>query len=290
MHCPFCHSEIPLGSRTCPNCNKAIPAEPATTAAPANEPADPQTTQLYVVADRSKRVVVWVAIASVIVLLVIVAYSLNQSRVADLAERAPIDPAAIRTHPNADNAPASSDSAAQTSSATAISGYIDFLNGIEKRRTTLRQSFDDAVRTAEHTPAAPATTQGTALSTSAAATPVDFAGYQQDWQNVVRDFNSQQIPPGCEVLSNNYYRVLQDYVGLLSDIGRQSSSPDNVSKLQTDGQTKIQTDALTADQALQQACSAAHIAKPFTIASELTAVRTADTGAASATVTQQAPQ
>jgi hypothetical protein len=101
-----------------------------------------------------------------------------------------------------------------------------------------------------------------------------MVAYQQQWQDLVRDFNAQRAPQGCETLSSNYYRLLQDFVGMLGQINTAPRTSDAISKVEADAQSKISTDALTADQSLQQVCANASVAKIYTIAPELTATAT----------------
>lgn len=257
---------------------------------------DAQATQLYVVADKSRRLLLWVAAASVIVLLLIVAYSLNQAHSAFIGARAPIDPSLVRPKPPAGEAQTNPPAASAQAPAADIQSYLTFLQGIEQRRTQLRQSFNQAVGTLTASGAPPAGGSSTAAGGSAPQTapgaagsstpspspnapanppasgaPLNMTTYQQQWLDLVRDFTSQQTPRGCEILSNNYYRLLQDYVALLGDMNSGAHTADAVSAIESQNQSKVQTDALTADQSLQQVCNSSGIAKPFQIASELAA-------------------
>jgi hypothetical protein len=251
--------------------------------------ADDQATQLYYVADKSRRLLLLVAIASVIVLLLIVAYSLNQARNAEIGDRAPIDPSLVHLHSSAaDMTQGAQSSSTATEGSSDIAGYVNFLQGIEQRRTVLRQSFGDAVSglissAAAQSPAGPGgqpaanpSSQSPVGVTSAASPPaagaqVNMIAYQQAWLDLVRDFNSQQTPKGCEILSNNYYRVLQDYVTLLDQLNTGPHTQDAISIEQSQSQSKIETDALAADQSLQQLCASSGVAKSFGIAPDLTA-------------------
>jgi len=249
LNCPHCHVELPGGATACPSCKRHIDPD--------------QSTQLYSVADKSRRIAVWVFVASAFVLLLIVAYCLIQSRVTDVGDRAAIDPSIVHSHaPAIESTPIASDSSTSaTSDNKPVLGYISFLQTIELRRTALRQSFTSAATGLT----VPAPQSNTAASTSAPGGPVAIAAYQQEWLDLVRDYNSQQIPKGCEMLSNNYYRVLQDYVTLIAQMSNGPHTQEAVSSAQSQNQAKIETDALAADQSLQQVCSSAGISKSFQI-------------------------
>ena len=191
-----------------------------------------------------------------------------------------MDSAIIHPHINA-VAPAPSSGDYSTGAATdnkTISAYVNFLQEIEQRRTVLRQSFTSAATSLiGQTPAVgqPTSAPGSVTSTSASAGgQVVIAAYQQQWLDLIRDFNSQQIPKGCEMLSNNYYRVLQDYITLLAQMSSGPHTQEAISSAESANQGKIETDALAADQSLQQVCSSSDIAKSFVVATDVTSAPT----------------
>ncbi len=239
---------------------------------------DDQATQLYFVATKSKRILLWVAVAAVVVLLGIVAFAINQQRTASQIASSAVDPAKV-TEPHNGGSPSGSSQVAGGASAKDISAYVDFLQGIETRRAALRASLVDSTAklippdtTAPPTPPPGTPPLPTPAPTAAPTGSAEaFTAYQQQWQDLVRDFNAQRAPQGCETLSSNYYRLLQDYVAMLGQINLAAHTADAISKIEADTQSKVTTDALTADQSLQQACANASVTKTYTIAPEISA-------------------
>ncbi|HEY3328475.1 MAG TPA: hypothetical protein VGK19_00495 [Capsulimonadaceae bacterium] len=247
-----------------------------------------QATRLNIVASKSKRLLFWVAISAVVVLLAIVAFSALQAHNVNSAMHGAIDPAVVQTGTDT-GVTTGAPHATTDSGAKDIETYVAFLQGIEQRRAALRQQLPDAVTklvaSGSAPPSPPVTTPdpNAAPAPGASATPSaagqGFAAYQQQWQDLIKDFNAMTPPRGAETASSNYFRVLQGFSTMLGQMSASTMpTADSVAKIETDSQPKITTDALTADQSLQQLCSKSNVAKSFSVASELVPPTPASTG------------
>ena len=124
-------------------------------------------------------------------------------------------------------------------------------------------------------PGSPAPSPAPAASSSpppvqAAAPNPAFAAYTKKWQDLIKEFSAEPPPANCQVLNNDYYRLLQDYSSMLDDLAAlQSPTTDSVSQAEQANVSKIREDALVADNALKSLCDGFGVNKPFSIDADL---------------------
>jgi len=89
------------------------------------------------------------------------------------------------------------------------------------------------------------------------------------WQNLVKTFQQQTPPVGCEDLGNAYYKLLQAYTDLCSQIQVALANGDyaKVLSLQS-AQTIVDQDAADADSALATVCTRFNAKKNFVISTD----------------------
>jgi len=119
-------------------------------------------------------------------------------------------------------------------------------------------------------PTQPAMSQPVSSPPPSAGSPA-FTAYMQKWQDLIKQLTAQSPPKDCQVLADDYYRLLQDYSAMLSQLSTSSiASTDGITQVEQSSQAQIRSDALVANNALKNLTDSYDMAQPFTIAPELT--------------------
>jgi len=154
--------------------------------------------------------------------------------------------------------------------------YVKFLQGIEQKRVTLANDPAIAksamggyqqITAAESNPdpdEAP-----TQLNNGKATTSSTDGQYSAKWQTLISDFDSMSPPPSCQILAQQYFKLLTDFSDVASklQVAQLNKDVSAAMSLQSAQQT-ITADEIKSDSDLTSLCNLYNAPKPFSIQSE----------------------
>ncbi len=281
--CPKCGQEAAGTAKFCSQCSASLIGEPSVSTR--IEPAG--KTSLEVAAAKSKVLLISALSLTVVVLAAVAIYSLNRfSSVVRasppvLATAPPVvqAPAPVQVAPSVVQSPAPAQSAPPVTQApttpavtppAAVVAYLSFIQQMENNRNAL-----EAAQVAAVLPLL-ATANGLKTDTdeSQKTNGVDqinqaMTANLAKWQGLIKQFQAQTPPAGCQDLGNDYYKLLEDYTDLSSQIqvALENGDTAKVMSLQS-AQSIVDQDALEADNALSDVCTKFNAKKDFVISGE----------------------
>jgi hypothetical protein len=282
--CPHCGQEAPHSARFCSQCSSSL-VGPATTTMgtqPINSPRLQQAAQ-------QSKVVLIASIGAALVVVIGVGLFLYVKATSVVHATPPIaTPAAPLVQAPQTMAPASPLVQAPSTDQTAppltqapttttpgppqdIVNYLAFVQQTEEYRANLENEQTAAVLPLLGTAQGMKNDAGDDDNGSAkqAGTNQINQGMTDNlvkWQQLAKTFQAQSAPADCEILANNYFKLLNDYTNLCSEIQVALANGDyaKILGLQS-GQTVVDQDASNADGALSDICIKFGIKKSFTI-------------------------
>jgi hypothetical protein len=278
--CPNCGQEAPRTARFCSQCSYSLVGEPTI-------PRPPQAFEqrsLEAKASSSKTVLISVLGAAVVILLALAGFALNKYS-SLLNSNVPISaPPVIQAPPPPPAAPpvtqaptvvtpvppvTQAPTPAPVVPPPAIVAYLSFVQQMEQSRIAL-----DNAQVAAIMPLL-GTAQGLKLDDdqekSSGTNQINQAMSENlaKWQDLIRTFQQQTPPDGCQDLANSYYKFLQDYTDLSSQIQVALENGDTAKVMSLQGaQTQVDQDASAADGAVAAICTKYNAKKLFTISGE----------------------
>lgn len=279
--CSQCGRETSSAARFCPHCG-----------APAGSPAP--TTRVDAAAQGTRRVLLPLAIAVLVVLAVAVAVLANRLHQESLlASRpqplpmappltnAPVQPLAAPPLTNAPTQPIAPAAPLTNAPSTGpgqlppdVAAYLQFLKGIEERRVALSNDTSGATAMlsiahqmqANQSDQSDSTQQSQTAANGTAQISQGFSAYNQKWQTLVAQFRSRTPPPACTMLASEYWKFLGGYAQVLSQLQVALLNGNLGAAMSAQGaQAQINQQALQADGALSQLCQRYNAPKPFNI-------------------------
>jgi hypothetical protein len=150
----------------------------------------------------------------------------------------------------------------------AILNYLEFVKQVEQQRTSLEAEEAAAILPLLGTAQGLKTDMDDDNSRQNGISQINqgMTSNLQKWQALIKEFNSVTPPTGCEELGNDYYKLLQDYTDLSSQIQVALANGDvaKVMGLQS-AQTTVDLDASNADGAVTSICTKYNVKKTFVI-------------------------
>jgi hypothetical protein len=282
--CPHCGQEAPRTAKFCSQCAASLVGEPTIP----RPPQHVEQTKIDVVAARSKTVLMSVLAGAVVILVAVAGFAVNKyTSVLNSTPVAPVSaPPVVEVAPTTPPAappviqapaapPPSAPPVTQAPQPTAIVPppavvtYLAFVQQMEQSRLTLEQNQIAAVL--------PLLTTAQDLKTDNSedktngTTQIDQAMTSNlgKWQALIARFQAQTPPDGCDQLANSYYKFLQDYTDLSSQIQVALENGDTAKVIGLQGaQTIVDQDASAADGALLAVCNHFNAKKLFVISAD----------------------
>ncbi|MBV9849143.1 MAG: zinc-ribbon domain-containing protein [Armatimonadetes bacterium] len=298
--CSQCGHEISSSAKFCPHCGAPLTPNAFSPAA--------ETTRMDVAARSTRRLLLPLCIAALIVLTVAVAVLAGKLRQQSLLSSNSYTPPAA---PPLTNAPSSLPSAppltnAPTQPAPAaapltnapttgpgqlppdVAAYLQFLKGIEDRRIPLEdednaeinaswqqavsgENAKNAAQQLDENDSPPSVQSNT---DNGSAPNQSLSNYENNWQTLIANFQSRTPPEQCRLLANSYYRFLSDdYSGVVQmhvDIPNVLSGKDKgaITNNWLTMNSKKDEEGNAADAALSDLCARYNAPKPFSIRPE----------------------
>ena len=284
--CPQCGKELSSAARFCPHCGAAL--TPGAVLTGAVQAA--QVTRMDVAAGGTRRLLLPLTIAALIVLTVAVAVlgyraahpltnaASYQAPAAPPLTNAPSNMPAALPLTNAPTQPAPAAAPLTNAPSTGpgqlppdVAAYLQFLKGIEDRRVGLANDTSGAtamLQTAHQMQAdqSDPDQQSQTAPNNVSKISQGFTDYNTKWQTLVGDFRARNAPPACTGLANQYYNFLIGYAKVMSQLQVALLNGDIGAAMGAQGaQKQINAQALQADDELAQLCARYRAPKPFSI-------------------------
>jgi hypothetical protein len=245
-------------------------------------------------------VLVYSIIAAILILAIVAAFSLNKftsvvratSSLPDAAPPLVQSPAALQPASPVTQAPTTTAAApplvqAPSTAATAppltaapattaptapqaIIDYLAFLQKMEQSRVALENQEEAALMPLLGTAEGMKTdTDEQQKNSGLDQINQGMSDNMAKWQALIKQFQQNPPPDGCEEVGNAYYKFLQDYTDLESQIQVALANGDTAKVLQLQSaQSTVNQDANTADGALSEVCTRYNAKKLFVISAD----------------------